>query len=194
MKNRTRIFIVLLAILLLAGCSNQTNTGESNTPSPSETQDSQGGNQSSEDTSPETVLNISEMFSDRDSDASYDENTSAVITLSGTSAECSSDAVSISGSTVTIKDEGTYILSGTLDNGMVVVNAENTDKVQFVLDGASINSDTSAAIYVAQADKVFVTLAADSQNSLSNGGEFTAIDDNNIDAAVFSKDDLTFNG
>ena len=194
MKNRTRIFIVLLAILLLAGCSNQTNTGESNTPSPSETQDSQGGNQSSEDTSPETVLNISEMFSDRDSDASYDESTSAVITLSGTSAECSSDAVSISRSTVTIKDEGTYILSGTLDNGMVVVNAENTDKVQFVLDGASINSDTSAAIYVAQADKVFVTLAADSQNSLSNGGEFTAIDDNNIDAAVFSKDDLTFNG
>lgn len=134
------------------------------------------------------------MFSDRDSDASYDESTSAVITLSGNSAECSSDAVSISGSTVTIQDEGTYLLSGTLNNGMVIVNAENTDKVQLVLDGVSITCDTSAAVYVAQADKVFVTLAADSQNSLSNGGEFTAIDDNNIDAAVFSKDDLTFNG
>lgn len=199
MKNRTRIFSVLLALLLLAGCSNQTNTGESSTPSSSETQDPQGGSQSSEDSSsgdasPQEALDISQMFSDRDSDANYDESTSIGITLNGTSAECSSDTVSISGSTVTIRDEGTYLLSGTLDNGMVVVDAENTDKVQLVLDGVSITCDTSAAVYVAQADKVFVTLAADSQNSLSNGGEFTAIDDSNIDAAVFSKDDLTFNG
>ena len=95
--------------------------------------------------------------------------------------------MNISGSTVTIQDEGTYILSGTLDDGMVVVNAESTDKVQLVLDGVSINSATSAAIYVAQADKVFITLADGSENSLSNGGEFVAIDDNNIDAAVFPK-------
>lgn len=194
MKNRTCIFAVLLAILLLAGCSNQTNTGESSTPSSSGTQDSQGDSQSTDDTPSQTALDISEMFSTRDSDASYDENTSAVIALNETGAECSSDAVSISGSTITVQDEGTYILSGTLDNGMVVVNAENTDKVQLVLNGVSINSDTSAAIYVAQADKVFITLAEGSQNSLSNGGEFVAIDDNNIDATVFSKDDLTFNG
>lgn len=182
MKNRNRIAAALLALLLLAGCSNQTHTDASNTPSLSETQDSQ------------TLLSISEMFSDRDLDASYDENTSAMITLNGVDAECKSDAVNISGSTVTIQDEGTYILSGTLDDGMVVVNAESTDKVQLVLDGVSINSATSAAIYVAQADKVFITLADGSENSLSNGGEFVAIDDNNIDAAVFSKDDLTFNG
>ena len=182
MKNRNRIAAALLALLLLAGCSNQTNADASNTPSLSETQDSQ------------TILDISEMFSDRDFDASYDENTSSMITLNGVDAECKSDAVNISGSTVTIQDEGTYILSGTLDDGMVVVNAESTDKVQLVLDGVSINSATSAAIYVAQADKVFITLADGSENSLSNGGEFVAIDDNNIDAAVFSKDDLTFNG
>lgn len=182
MKNRKRIAAALLALLLLTGCSNQNNTDESNTPSLPETQDSQ------------TLLDISEMFSDQDLDASYDENTSAMITLNGADAECKSDAVNISGATVTIQDEGTYILSGTLDDGMVVVNAESTDKVQLVLDGVSINSATSAAIYVAQADKVFITLADGSENSLSNGGEFVAIDDNNIDAAVFSKDDLTFNG
>lgn len=182
MKNRKRIAAALLALLLLTGCSNQNNTDESNTPSLPETQDSQ------------TLLDISEMFFDRDLDASYDENTSAMITLNGADAECKSDAVNISGATVTIQDEGTYILSGTLDDGMVVVNAESTDKVQLVLDGVSINSATSAAIYVAQADKVFITLADGSENSLSNGGEFVAIDDNNIDAAVFSKDDLTFNG
>ena len=53
----------------------------------------------------------SELFSSRDLDAGYDESKSALIRLNGTSAVCSSDAVKISGSTVTITDEGTYILS-----------------------------------------------------------------------------------
>jgi hypothetical protein len=39
-----------------------------------------------------------------------------------------------------------------------------------------------------------VTLADGTQNTLSNGGSFVAIDDNNIDAVIFSKDDLTLNG
>ena len=134
------------------------------------------------------------MFTDRDYKTDYDKNSSTTITLNGDTAQCESDAVKISGSTVTVSDEGTYILSGTLDDGMVIVNAENTDKIQLVLDGATINSNTSAAIYIAQADKVVLTLAENSENTLSNGGEFTAIDENNIDAAVFSKDDLTLNG
>ena len=41
---------------------------------------------------------------------------------------------------------------------------------------------------------VFITTAAGSENSLTNTGEFVAIDDNNIDGAIFSKEDLTLNG
>ena len=63
-----------------------------------------------------------------------------------------------------------------------------------MLDNVSINCDTSAAIYVRQADKVFVTLADDSENTLSNTSDFVAIDDNNIDGVIFSKSDLTLNG
>ena len=63
-----------------------------------------------------------------------------------------------------------------------------------VFDGVDITSKTSAALYILEADKVFVTLADGTDNSLSNGGTFTAIDENNIDAAVFSKQDLTLNG
>lgn len=176
MKNRTRNISMLLAILLLTGCNNQSTSEKNN------------------QLSNNTVLDVTEKFSEGDLDASYEESTSAIISLNGNSAISNSDAVSISDSTVTIQGEGTYILSGTLDDGMVVIDAKNTDKVQLVLDGVSINSNTSAAIYVAQADKVFVSLAAGSQNSLSNGGEFVSTDENNIDAAVFSKDDLTFNG
>lgn len=135
-----------------------------------------------------------EMFSDRDYETDYDEENSVQITLNGNTAECSSNTVKIADSTVIISEEGTYILSGSLENGMIIVDAEKADKLHLVMDGVSVKSDTSAALYIAQADKVFVTLAPESENVLTNGGEFTAIDDNNIDAAVFSKDDLTFNG
>lgn len=100
----------------------------------------------------------------------------------------------ISGSTVTITDEGTYILSGTLNDGMIVVSGEDTDKIRLVLDNVEIKSSDSAAVYVLEADKVFITTASGSENTLANGGEYAAIDDNNIDAVIFSKSDLTLNG
>ena len=77
---------------------------------------------------------------------------------------------------------------------MVVVQAPETDKIQLVLDNAHITSATSAAIYISSADKVFLTTAADSDNTLANGGSYVAIDDNNIDGVIFSKSDLTLNG
>ena len=134
------------------------------------------------------------MFTDNDMEIGYDEETATKITLTGDSAESDSDAVTISGSVVTISEEGTYILSGTLNDGMVIVDAGDEDKLRIVLDDASITSQTSAALYVRNADKVFVTTATDSHNSLVSAGEYVAIDDNDIDAAVFAKSDLTLNG
>lgn len=191
MKKKTHLGTALLAFLLLSGCVKNPDIVEDNMQSSSETQSS---SQASDDSVSQTALDTSEMFTERDYETSYDKNASTVITLNGNSADCSSDTVAISGPTVTISSEGTYILSGTLNNGMIIVNAKNTDKIQLVLDGVTINSDTSAAVYIAQAEKVFLTQAQGSKNSLSNGGKFTAIDDNNIDAAIFSKDDLTING
>ena len=143
----------------------------------------------------------SEMFTERDLSGEYDEDAALRISLNGSSAEITEEGsettsgdVSIDGSTITIKSEGTYILSGTLSDGMIIVEADDTAKVQIVLDGASITSSTSAALYVKSADKVFVTTAAGTSNTLANGGAFTAIDDSNIDGAVFAKDDITFNG
>lgn len=136
-----------------------------------------------------------EMFTDRDLSSDYDESSAETITLNGTSAETSaSSGVSISGSTVTITAEGTYIVSGTLKDGQIIVEADDTAKVQIVLKDASITSSTSAAIYVKSADKVFVTSAKGTDNTLANGGSFTADGDTNVDGAVFAKDDITFNG
>lgn len=127
-------------------------------------------------------------------DADYDVSSAVTISLEGDTAVCSSDAVSIEGSRITILNEGTYIFTGTLNDGQVVVNADDSDKVQIVLNGATITSETSADIYSLEADKVFITLEDGTENCLTNGGEFVAVDDNNVDAAIFSKTDLTLNG
>ena len=139
-------------------------------------------------------IDPSTLFSDRDREIGYDEESAAHITLTGTGAETDSDAVSVEGSTVTITDEGVYILTGSLEDGWVVMNADDTDKIRLVLDGVSIAHADGAAIYVPSADKVFITTAAGSANALENGGSYTAMDDNNIDGVIFSKCDLTLNG
>ena len=136
----------------------------------------------------------SDMFTGRDLDPGYDADNCVRIQLNGDSATATSDSVQISGTTISITEEAVYVVSGALDDGMIVVDASDSAKIQLVLDGASIHSETSAALYVAEADKIFLTLADGTENALSNGGTFTAIDGSNIDGALFSRQDLTLNG
>ena len=185
--NNTKLVAGLLGYALLAcgisGCSfdsfSKTTTETSS--------------ESSSSASEITYLDADDMFTDRDKEVGYDEDTATAITLSDDASSCDSSSVTISNNTITITDEGTYLLTGSLSDGQVIVDADDK-KVQLVLDSVNINCDTSAALYVKAADKVFVTLASDSENSLSNTSDFVAIDDNNIDAVIFSKDDLTLNG
>lgn len=134
------------------------------------------------------------MFTERDLDDSFDENNAVRITLNDDKSECGSSAVTIKDNRIAISSSGTYILSGSLTEGQIIIDASDTDKIQLVLNGVDITCKTSAALYIKNADKVFVTLADGALNSLASTDEFTAIDDNNIDAVVFSKDNITLNG
>ena len=95
---------------------------------------------------------------------------------------------------VTIKAAGVYVLSGTLTDGTVVVDAGDDDKVQLVFDGVSITAADYAAIYAKNADKVFVTLTEGTENTLTVSGDYVQTDDNNVDAVIFAKCDLTLGG
>ncbi|MCM1287996.1 MAG: carbohydrate-binding domain-containing protein [Clostridium sp.] len=147
-------------------------------------------NQNMESTA--TLLDTSDMFTDRDLNPAYDKAEEIVLSDNGSTS--TSNNVSVEGNTITINKEGVYHITGSLSDGMIIVDSDKTEKIQLVLDGVTIHSDTSAAIYVRQADKVFVTLAEGSVNELSSGDSYVAIDDNSIDAVIFSKDDLTLNG
>lgn len=107
-----------------------------------------------------------------------------------------SEAVTISpGDDLTITSAGVYILSGTYTDQMLVVAAGDEDKVQIVLDGVTMTNSAGPVIYVQNADKVFLTALEGTENTLSDGSDYEVIDgDEQLDAAVFSCDDLTVNG
>ncbi len=195
MKKLITILLVFsLVCCLFAGCGKPSDNDGTIDNSNNESSITEPSGTSSDPVDVDFSQADEDMFTDRDSKTEYDESKAVSIKLNGTSATSSSNSVKISGSTVTITEEATYVISGTLTDGMIIVNAEDTAKLQLVLNGVDITSKTSAALYILEADKVFVTLADGKTNTLANGGTFTAIDDNNIDAAVFSKQDLTFNG
>lgn len=185
--RRPGLCLPLCAALLLSGCDTQASTTEQSTSSPST-------ESASSASSIVQTQSTNEWFSDRDLDGSYEESQAISIVFQGDTASCSSDAVAVEDGRVTISDEGVYLLSGSWEDGQIVIYADDSDKVQLVLNGVDLTSSTSAAIYALQADKVFLTLAEGTENTLSNGGEYVAIDDNNIDAVIFSKTDLTLNG
>lgn len=206
MKRTLSIILILsLLICLLTGCGETGNHGETGNSGEDITNNElipngdNGGNTKTPSTNADPAdVDFSQadgdMFSDRDARTEYDESKSVLIQLNGTSAAASSNSVKISGTTITITEEATYIISGTLDDGMIIVNAPDSAKLQIVLNDADITCKTSAPLYILEADKVFLTLADGTKNKLSNGGTFTAIDENNIDAVIFSKQDLTLNG
>lgn len=139
------------------------------------------------------TFSSADMFTERDLAGTYEESGAVYVTLSDDGITGETAGVAINGQTVTITEEGTYVFSGTLSEGQIVVDADDA-KVQIVLDNVDITCATSAAMYVKSAEKVFVTLAEGSQNTLRNTDEYVAVDDNNIDAVIFSKSDLTLNG
>ena len=192
MKKILSILLALTLILgVLTGCSGEMRP---NGIAPGGNSVSDNGNSNADPVEVDFSKTDADMFTERDHKTEYDTSKAVTIQLNGTTATASSDSVQINGSTVLIKEEATYVISGSLGDGMLIVDAPDTAKLQLVFNGVDITSQTSAALYILEADKVFITLADGTANALSNGGSFVAIDDNNIDAALFSKQDLTLNG
>ena len=218
-KNRKKetgavVSLLLASSLAFGGCgtavtssssvnaesASTESTGETsadNADTTSESTDSENAMESASDINFDLELTESTIdteFTDREKSGSYKVSEAVKITLNKTTATVSGSGAKADGSTITITEEGVYIVSGTLEDGQIIVDASDSDKVQIVLDGVNINCETNAAIYVREADKVFITLAENSSNTLGGGNEYTQIDDNTVDGVIFSKSDLVCNG
>ena len=186
------------AVLLFSavGCS-ATGADESSVASTAEVPEENASEKSAEYASFEEVAAAFDAsafnleYSKRDMDASFDESSATKITLSGDSAGVSGSGAVAEDSTVTISTAGTYVVSGDLSDGSIVVSASENDKVQIVLNGVKIACSNGLAIDVQSADKCFITLADGTQNVLSDGSSYANEDAN---ACMYSTCDLTVNG
>ena len=194
LKKSLVIIISALIISSFAACTG--NAGQSSSSSSSASSVTSGssvsadssssGNSSSSGSEEVTfsgyekgIIDTTNLFTKRDLTQTADTSSAKTLEVSD-------------GQTLKITEEGVYVIKGTAKNCTIRVEADDTAKVQLVLDGVSITNDSTPAIYVVSADKCFVTTGADS--TLSVTGAFTADGDTNTDAVIFSKDDLVLNG
>ena len=137
----------------------------------------------------------SAYFTTNDQNGSWDTTGAAVITLTGDGASISGNGAYVYDGNVVIAEAGRYVFSGNLEDGSIIVDTHDSSKVWILLDGVEINCSDDACIQVDQADKVFLTLAEGSENTLISGSAYsdTALSDG-TDGAIFAHDDLTING
>ncbi len=191
--NKFMLATVICSSMCLAACGSETAatttetivieetaTAETETKTPTQT----------ETTSTETVvttvssnitsaLDTSSMFTDRDLQQTADLSNAITYTV-------------VDNEDIRITQEGVYVLTGNASEVTVYVDVADTDKVQLVLDNLTITNTDSPAIYVLNADKVFVTTASDS--ALTVTGTFVVDEENNLNAVIYSCDDLVLNG
>lgn len=142
---------------------------------------------------PPVPRDTSKLFSDEDFKTEYRSSKAVSVNLSALSG-ISAKGLTVNGNTVTINEGGQYIISGSLNDGQIIVDAPDNDEVHLILDNADISNSSMPVIYAKQAGKMLITLARGSKNKLNVNGKFADSDAGKTNAVIFSQTDLTLNG
>jgi len=182
---------LLMAAFLMAGLAVGCGTGTASTGTTAAGTAAAGTTSASA----ASAVTSNAEYSSEDMDATWDSATATAIVLQGDSASVTGSGAAFKDGVVRITAAGTYVLSGTLDDGQILVDAGEKDTVRLVLNGVQIRCSDSAAIYSASADKTIITLAENTVNTVEDGAAYTyAEGEDEPDASIFSKSDLTLNG
>ena len=183
--NKKIIAILSAATLCVSmtACSNKSdNTSKEST---------NGSTSSSNSTTTNTNANVLLSKSDEKVETIGDIETYIKLSDNNTSVE--GNGVTIDKNVITINTAGTYSISGTLSDGQIIVNTDKEEKTYILLDGVDITCKNSSAIQVSSSEKTVFALADNSENKITDGESYDE-SENNLDAAIFSKEDLTFIG
>ena len=193
--------VTLLAALALTGCSTTSNALASGTTAAdssvgttattsSATATNTAASSSSFSTNVKSgeKLDVDTHYSEQD--LSWDASSETAIDLSNPTA---TDGVTVEDGTLTITKAGTYKLSGEYQ-GQIKVETADSDAVRLVLDNANITNSSGAALNVVNADEVILYSASGTTNTISDGADYTATGEDDPDAVVYSKADLTIAG
>lgn len=191
MKKLSRLLHLSILITLLAACSGTAVESTTTTSTSSTTAVT-----SVVDEVVATAVPVTISYDSEDLETAVDSTTATTISLEGDAISVAGAGAVVNGSSVTITAAGTYTLSGTLNNGQIIVETADADPVVLILNGVDITYATSAPIFVSNAEKVVITLAEGTENVVTDGSSYVFADaqTDEPNAAIFSKDDLTING
>ncbi len=133
-------------------------------------------------------------FTTNDLDGAWDTEGATQISLNGSSATVSGGGAYVLNGDVIISSAGRYVLSGGLEDGSVIIDTDKSAKVWILLNGVELSCSDAPCLDVEQAEKVFLTLAAGTENSMVTTGFSAEAVENGEDGTVFARDDLTVNG
>jgi hypothetical protein len=193
---KIKLGTLLLCAALLASCSNNTgNAANDGTEGTAVTATTDSGDTAAAELA---GVDLTEQVEYEEDDAYTDwtASDSVAIALTGTGATISGEGATVDGGKITITAAGTYVVSGKLEEGQLIVNVQDKGVVRLVLNGVNIHNSSSSAIYVEEAGKTIISLQEGTENTLSDGEAYVYPDETTDEpnAALFSHDDLTING
>lgn len=228
-NKNTKLILVISIIALLAivgvvvafvliGGDKEGNTGNGqNTGNEQSADNGNKNNQTTNLDNTQTGLDIAlseDMFvksvkytnADMETEESY--SSSVVIDLNNGSPKCANSSVKIDGTTVTILAGGKYTITGTMEEGQILVSPEAADEnnVKIMLDGVSISNSKKAPFVSTAAGKTVITLKkgtqniindlreANPENSTDSSASATTETEEDNDAAIWCANDLSING
>ncbi|MBQ2807129.1 MAG: carbohydrate-binding domain-containing protein, partial [Clostridia bacterium] len=171
--KKTLIFalaaLLALSCLAFTACSGETNPGGANTP----------GGQTPEG-----------------NESTVDGLINCYIEFNGTSyTTTDSSMIKVDGSALTIIKPGTYDISGTLDNGQIIVEVTKADRVTLILNNFTGHNESSAVIWVKSADKVYLEVKTGTTNTLTDGSTYVFEGaETKPNACIYASDDLSIKG
>jgi len=127
------------------------------------------------------------------SDYIWDEAKAIQVSLNGNSIAVDPSAGSVSGGKLTINSSGTYLLSGSLSDGQIIVDTEDEEIVRLVLNGVNINCSNNAPLYIKEAKKAVIIIGEDTENCFTDGTTY-ATSEKEPNAAIFSNSYLAVHG
>ncbi len=192
------LLIALSSVLVLASCGEGAGTPSGTGSNQGESGGTNGGggdddpNETERPGSDDAVSSDRYTKFDQKTDYSADDTT---IEFTNSAVNVKGDGVSVSGTVVTINKDGTYVISGSCEDGQIIVEVTVEEKVHLVFNGLKLICKASAPVYVKSCDKTTITLVEGTTSTLQDGSGYTNINaEGEPNACLFSKDDLSING
>jgi len=194
-----KIYIILAALcLMVSACAGNTITAHTTSV---EVEPAISVEINEENTAASQTISTDAVLVEADYDA--DDLAIAVASEDTTTIEFDGEIITITGvgaslegNVVTISIAGTYLISGTLNDGRVVVDTLDEGTVSLILENAVITSSDNSPLNVLNAEKTLITLAEGTINMLADGASYALenTESSEPNAVIFSNDDLTING